>query len=141
VLIVGVPLDGNDGPQPPGGGATRPQASRADPAHLMEPGAINCHCGVRALQRESNTETTRGRKFWRCGGSGEDCQFFHWVDTPPNRQISGANGGAIGGGGKFGSGNLGNFEDHGGGSDRRDSGNAAPAKRRVSLQRRERHAD
>jgi hypothetical protein len=99
-----------------------------------DPNAINCHCRLPAVARASTAETNRGRKFWGCGSSDEDCSFFQWVDTPPNRQVAGSDNRAAGTG-TFGSGKLGGgFEDDSGygGSGWSDSGKAVPTKRRVS---------
>lgn len=76
----------------------------------------------------SKTETTKGRKFWRCGSTEKDCEFFQWVDTPPNRQVSASTAPRTFGRGTF----AGDIEgDSGyGGSGWSDGGKNVPAKRR-----------
>lgn len=87
------------------------------------------------MARAFTAETNRGRKFWGCGGGDDDCEFFQWVDTPPNRHVAGSDNRAAGTG-AFGSGKfVSGFEDDSGygGSGWSDSGKAVPAKRRVSV--------
>ncbi|KIM21746.1 hypothetical protein M408DRAFT_12433 [Serendipita vermifera MAFF 305830] len=123
----------DDGRPPPAGGAIRAQApARAQPARASRDNVSSvtpCNCGVPAVERVSNTETTRGRKFWRCGSKDKDCEFFQWVDTPANRQVAGPSRPSNSGNGR-----TGREDDSGyGGSGWSDGGKTIPAKRRSDI--------
>lgn len=123
----------DDGRPPPAGGAIRAQApARAQPARASRDNVSSvtpCNCGVLAVERVSNTETTRGRKFWRCGSKDKDCEFFQWVDTPANRQVAGPSRPSNSGNGR-----TGREDDSGyGGSGWSDGGKTIPAKRRSDI--------